>query len=425
MTPLTVDEIRDLLPEVDSVGPLIERILASARPDGSRKWTVSGELETLGDRVPALREVADQLPELLESVRAHLEQLYREVLEALECLSRDDPEGSAQHLLGAAQLERSVGRLRQAGAFTESAVRLTARFRIRERALPIFFAGARIARTEGRWREAEHRYREAGRIAAATEDAPSAARAGVGLGNLAIDRGLWQLALQRFQDAERWVKAAREPLPERWHLPLNRSIVAREEGRIHDAERELERARSLAPGGEAEAEAILRNARGQLLRDRGRVEEAELAFREALGHAAAADAQVTISSNLADALLAQGRFLEAGEVARTAEETALSNSVVSRLPEVYSLLGRVAEARGHADAFVFFERALEIVDARKLPELERARILEAYASYLLGKGDEEAAAAYRDRAVRIYRTLEYESAVQRLESPGGEEEGKW
>ncbi len=415
MKPPTVDEIRELLPEVDSIGPLVERLLTTARPDRSRRWSTSGELQTIGSRLVDLPRVARELPLLLDEVRTHLERTYGEIMAALEALAREDPETSAEHLLRAAEAERSFGRMREAGAFTEAAVRLTHRFRERGRATAVLIEGARAARAEGRWRDAEARYREASRIATAIGDAPSAARAAVGLGNLAVDRGLWQLALERYRGAERWVKTAREPLSERWHLPLNRSIVAREQGRLRDAEKELERARALAPLGEAEVGAVLGNAHGQVLRARERTEEAELAFRDALELSSGADARVTIASNLADALLAQGKDHEAERVAREAEDEAVRGSVVPRLPEVYSLLGRVAEARGHADAFVFFERALELAEQRKLPRLERARVLEAYAEHLRRSGEEEAAEARTARAIRIYRALGYDSAVQRLE----------
>jgi tetratricopeptide (TPR) repeat protein len=205
--------------------------------------------------------------------------------------------------------------------------------------------------------------------------------------------------------------------------------VARELGRLQEAEAELERARAAAlPSGRgggdrgAEhrgadaggAEAILENARGQILLARSQPSDAEAAFRRALADAVDPDAVVTVSGNLAEALLAQGRVLETGQVLRRAEETALTRSVVPRLPEIYTLAARVAAARGHADAFVLFERALQIVASEQLPDFERARVLEAYGRYDLDRGEGPSGRARLDEARRIYETLGAEAALERL-----------
>ena len=76
-----------------------------------------------------------------------------------------------------------------------------------------------------------------------------------------------------------------------------------------------------------------------------------------------------------------------------------------KLPEVYRILGRIAAHEGSTNAFVLFERALEIVADRGLPSLERAQTLQAYAEAERRVGDEETAAGLHEEADRLYSEL--------------------
>jgi tetratricopeptide (TPR) repeat protein len=182
-------------------------------------------------------------------------------------------------------------------------------------------------------------------------------------------------------------------------------VVSRSLGDIEESVDWLRQAEAVAEGlGDASASAILHNAWGQLHAARGEFGEAILRFRAALAAPAGPWARVNFRLNLGEALLAEGRALEAAEEAREAERDALGAGVASKLPEVYRLLGRVSAAGGNADAFVLFEQALEIVRGRGLPPMEEARTLQAYAE-ALRDGDPERAHEMRERAVTLYREL--------------------
>jgi tetratricopeptide (TPR) repeat protein len=425
MKALRLDEIWGLLPELPALRPLLDRIVETARPDQEREWSASGELGTVRDRLADLSALERELPGLLDELRGRLQHLFELVTQAMRCLSKGDPEGASDALVAAAELESEGGRMEEAEAFASAAIGLASRFRDRSRALPALIVGARVARARGRWREADRRYRNAERLAEAVGKLDVAARAAVGRGNLAIDRGLWADAERRYARAEELTERTGARLPEGWHIALNRSIVAREEGRLSEAEAELERARRLMGDAGEEAEAIVDNGQGQLSLAWGRPEEAEFWFRAAIEKAMDPDAVVSISANLSEALLLQGHALEAGEILREAEEVALRRGVIRRLPEIYSLLGRIADLRGHADAFVLFERALEVVVDHDLPEVERARVVEAYALHELAKGDREGGLARLAEARGIYAELGHEAASRRvaeLEARAGEEE---
>jgi tetratricopeptide (TPR) repeat protein len=156
--------------------------------------------------------------------------------------------------------------------------------------------------------------------------------------------------------------------------------------------------------GDPSAAAIVQNAWGQLHMARGEFGPAMRRFRDALAEPAGAWARVNFRLNLGEALLAEGLTLEAAEETREAEREALGAGVASKLPEVYRLLGRVTAARGNADAFVLFERALEIVRERRLPRLEEAVTLQAYGDALRDQ-DPERAEELGERAAAMYRDL--------------------
>jgi hypothetical protein len=98
-------------------------------------------------------------------------------------------------------------------------------------------------------------------------------------------------------------------------------------------------------------------------------------------------ARLAIMVNLGEALLLQGRSLEAGEKAREAEAEALAGSVTHRLPEVYRLLARVAHERGEGEAFVLLERSLQLIGERGLPDYEAAVTRQALGELRLAQGE--------------------------------------
>ncbi len=417
MKSLSVEEIRRLLPDVEELRPLLEEVAAAARPDVERRWTASGELGTVGERRVRPEQVDGFIPEVLERVRKRTAALYGSTAEAVHALAADDPQGALDALVAGAETQASMGNPGGAEAFIEAALRQIDALPDRSSALPALLSGARLARAAGRWETAERRYLKALTLARNADDVQQAATAAVGAGNVAVDRGLWELARSRYDEAEAWIGRLEPEAPERWHLELNRSIVAREEDRLLEAEGHWERAKELA-GREMEdaVRAILSNARGQILHARGLDEDAEVAFRHALDAARHPDARVTIAVNLAEVLLERGRALEAGEVAREAEELALTARVIPRLPEVYRILGRVAAARKHADAFVFFERALDVIREERLPDVDRARTLEAYGRYDKDRSEVRTGRARLREAAQILGRLGCRGAQNRVQA---------
>lgn len=375
---LTFDDIRGFLPELEDLEPLMERIIRLSEPDAVRRWAGSGELATMGDRLVDPDALARELPQVLDRLRDHMEHVLGATIEAIRLVSEHQPEAAIAPLLEAADRQVSAGRHPAAEAFVAAALRLSERVRDRRSSLPAFLSGARIARARGRLSLASERYAAALALARQGGEPGVAVVAAIGLGNVEVDQGRWKEAHHWYDEAEALLAPLGTEREEWWHLALNRCIVSREAGELERAGGFLEEAEARA-GGHSDSVAIIENARGQLALAMGEVEGAEAAFRAALAAADNPDARVTIGVNLAEALLSGGRVVSAGDEARRAEEEALASGVVVRLPEVYRVLGEVAATSGMPDAFLFFERALDVIAFRNLPDVERIRVLEAYA----------------------------------------------
>lgn len=420
MSELRVDQVRTLLPDVDELRPLLDRMLGTSVSDPSRRWSASGELETVGSRLVRTSELDEGLPEVLERERARLAALYRGVSRALRALEEGDGALASAVFLELAELEERSWRMDRAEAWALAAWRVARDLRDRRPAALALRRAARSARSRGHLTEAASRYQEALEMAWAAGDARGSAVAAVGCGNVAVDRGRWEEAGGWYVRALELV-AGEASVPERWHAFQNLSIVARRRGDLEASRRWLERAEEVARALDDPDLAVeVENGWGMWALAAGDPPAAEDRFRSALRSAEDPKAVVTVSVNLGHALLAQGRILEAAEAARGAEAEALRAGVVIKLPEVYRLLGDVASAWGHEDDFVFYERALELTQAWALPAWERLETLEGYAQLAERRGRGEEARARRQEADALRRTLladTNEEEVSRSEGP--------
>ncbi len=352
---------------------------------------------------PSALEAAAE--ELARTEAQHLEAVYGHAVAALVRMDAGDATGAALALLEAARVEEARGRPDRAEAYADAAyraVRDLGELGVRGRALR---RRGRARRAAARYREAERDYAEAWEIGDASSDARGAAEAAIGAGNVLEDEGRWT-------DAEAWYRRALStlpegrPVPERWHALLNLHVVLRSRGALDESLPPLDEAEAVAREiGDESARPFIENARGQWCMAQDAFDEAVAHLLAALDSATAPRARVTIRVNLAEALLAVGRRLDAVEEARRAEREAIVGRVLDRLPETYRLLGRVASVEGNPDAFVFFERALELTDDARLPAVERARTLQAYAKAEGAAGDSEKAATLAGEAEAIYQRL--------------------
>lgn len=415
MTRLTLDQLRGILPDSEILRPVLDRALALAAPDPRRTWSSAGEVGTLGQRVLDVGVLAKELDSIVARVEDHLTQVLTVALKGVEAAAAERWADAVGAFLEAARMEGEAGRLPQGWAFVESALSFRTRVPDQRVVIPALLAGARLQRQMGGYTMAESLYRQTAELSAHAGNPQWSARAWTGLGNLAVDRAKWNLALEHYTRAEAFLGPGEGSLPEEWHLPLNRSIVARRQGDVERAGHELDEARrrSLA-FDEPDRDAILWNAEAQLREARNELATAEEAYRLGLEAAASSHAQATIGLNLAQLLLRFHRTLEAGELARQAEHQVLRSGVLTRLPEVYRVLGQVASQESTAEPLPFFEQALEVVRSWDLPEVERARTLEAYGGWEAAHGARELGEARLKEARFLFERLDCHPDAERV-----------
>jgi tetratricopeptide (TPR) repeat protein len=388
MSKLKLDAAREALPDFDELRPLYEHLLMSSEPDPGRKWAASGRLETAGSRVASTEGLAEASDMLSAQQAAKLRQLYHVLSRSLHALARGDRAAAADGMLQAAALEEQHDRHDRAEGYAAAAYRLARGSENPAAAALALRRWARAARSRGELVDALERYARGHEAARALSDGRGAAEAAIGAGNVLEEQGRWAEAAEWYHTALAELSEVRGS-PERWHALLNLHIVTRSRGAVEESLAHLEAAeREAREVDPIASRPFLLNARGQLAMAAGAHAEAEAHFRAALRFAEGARSRVTIGVNLAECLLAQSRSLDAAEAARESEREAIRAGLTPRLPEVYRLLGRIAAAEGDPDAFVFFERALELIHERGLPALEEAQTLQAYAACEATNGDE-------------------------------------
>ncbi len=423
---IRLERVLALFPEVPELRLLMDSLIPASQPDPTRRWSGSGELGSVGERIVNPRSARRRLDEHAREEGARLSALMGRVGIILQRVSEGKTEEAVAEFLAQGAAEEEASRLAEAERWYLAGHRL-ARESGSPRAPEGLRKAARAARGRGRLAEAEEWYERAARDAADLGREEDEVVARIGRGNVAVDRGRWS-------EAEGWYREALAllpprigdamPAPERWQLHQNLGITARKQGHFEEARVHLEVAREMVEAlGDPEGKVDVENGYGMLRLAEGNPKAAALHFRNALAGARSPLAQVVVGVNLGEALLAAGRALDAGEVARNAEARALAAGVVGKLPEVYRLLAKVAEARGEGDAFVLLERALTLVRNHGLPPYEEALTLEAYGKLRTRSGEEQVGREALERAMEIYRTLESATTVGLQEEQREKEQG--
>ena len=83
MKRLTLDDVREVLPDLDELRPIIDQALARSSVDPASAWSGSGRLGTLGSRVVDPERLGDEVTAVAAAEAAHLERLYGALASAL------------------------------------------------------------------------------------------------------------------------------------------------------------------------------------------------------------------------------------------------------------------------------------------------------------------------------------------------------
>jgi tetratricopeptide (TPR) repeat protein len=399
---LKIDAALKALPDADDLAPLREALLGAWRADAGLGWADAESYSTIETRLADPAQVEAQVPALAERVRARVEEVMRHAVRALHALQAGDPAGAARHLVAAGEVEERARRLDEAERYFQRALELGRKPRDRRAEGLALRRLGRVARARGDWTSAARLYAQGYDVAVAERDAEGAVVACQGLGNVHVDQGRWD-------EARDWYLRGMSQCPpeppsaEYVHLANGLAVVERRLGDTDEAADWLSLAGEVARRlGDDGLLGYLDNGWGMLELARGTPERAEAAFRRALVRALDPFARTTVTVNLADPLLRQGRPREAEAAAREAEALALHHRAVTKLPDVYRTLGMVAGARRDAEGFVFFEQALAICAEHRLPPFEAAVTQHHYGRFEAALGDADAAAARLREARRMY-----------------------
>src|SRR5947208_1279445 len=180
-----------LLPDVEALGPLRALLVSISRPDERALWSSSGPYLTLGKRGVQPEELRRRMPQAFHVITEHLQTLYRAYVEALECQQRGDGAGAVAALVRAGRGEERVGRLSQARAWYDVALRVSQALQDRRPEVESLRSLGELFLRLGQNAEGARHFQRALAIAEAEFDQPGAIAACEGLGDAALAQSQW------------------------------------------------------------------------------------------------------------------------------------------------------------------------------------------------------------------------------------------
>ncbi len=404
--PVRVKQALDLLPDLEAVAPLRALLVSLSRPDERALWSSSGPYLTLGKRGVQPEELARRMPQAFHQVTGHLQVLYRAYVQALEAQQRGEGAEVVAALLRAGRLEERVGRLSQAGAWYEVALRASQALQDRRPEVESLGALGRLSLALREYTDAARHFQRSLALAEAEFDQAGAIAACEGLGHAALWEGQWPGAQAWFARGLRLADASgdRRALG---RLERQLGVLACKQGDLAAAGEHVRKAREWLETADAPDEmARALSTQGQLDAQLGRHAAASAAYREALAWVQRSPGDValelSVRLSLAELQLDAGRLLEAEEEMRRAEQVAIAGNLPADLIQVYSLMGKLRGQQQDETGFVFFEQAIELCRVLEpLPGAE-AQVYLDYGLFQERLEHLEEARAYLERARELF-----------------------
>jgi tetratricopeptide (TPR) repeat protein len=413
---LLVERALALVPDAEEFLPLSDALIGSSHPDRDKRWARSGAYATLGKRVADPARLAELLPAVVARSQARLQELFARVLEAIRHQQEGDAAAAAEALVRAGEVEEGERRLEKAERIYAMALELSGDLKDKRPQILALRRLGRAARAAGRVEAAWEWYERSYQLAVDQMDAAGQAVACQGLGNVCDDRGERERARSWYERGLAIARGVGDPAIE-WPFHSNLAVLAIKHGELADAEALLATARErIEATGAEDAMVFYQNNRGLLLTEHGDLAGAESVFREALETADDPDWEMIIRTNLGDVLLQQGRWFEAEDEARRAEEIGIVHRLIENLVDVYLLLGGIARSKCDEEGFVFYEQALSVCQERNLPRKQEAAVLHGYGMLHGACGRPAEAREYLLAAREIYDSLGFAPELARVDA---------
>lgn len=405
----TIEEIIALLPDLDDLEVLRLRLVGAAVPDPGKAWDSSSAYATFDKRI-VTPEAADRaLHEAQEAVQQYATLLHLGLRPVLASVFAGDPGAAARHLIALGEELEQAGRVQGARQCYRAA--LTASLPLAEKE-PQILALRRIARTAlnvGDFVEAASYYERSAAVARDAGDLRGEVIACTGFGNVRMWQWRWSEAERCYHEglalADSEAAAGLDLSGERGHLYNNLANLTTRLGKLDESEVWFESAFRLWEARSAPDDLALAHFnRAHLREEQGRWDEARRDYEAALALPVPSNLRSLIATDLAEWWLHEGHVTQAEEWGRMAEEHAIASRSPYTLGHMYRGRGKIALARGGADGFTFFEKALEIARDKGYLLLEGETLVD-YAALRSGNGGGDEALAYLERAREIFREL--------------------
>lgn len=402
---LLVERALALVPDSEEFLPLTDAVIGTSKTDQEKLWARSSSYATLGKRLVDPAKLEELIPAIAEKAQRRLQELFRYVLAAIEEQQAGNLAAAAMRLIQAGEFEESERRLEKAEKFYTIAHEIARDLREKQPHILALRRLGRVRRTLGLLEEAWSCYQQSYELSIDQLDLPGQVIACQGLGNICDDRGQREASRLWYEQGLELARELEDPHLV-WPFYTNLSVVARREGELDKADSLLAEARELiAAAGDESAMLYWYNSKGLVLLERDDPTGAEALYREGLERSDDAFWEMTMRINLGQTLVPQGRYFEADEQARRAEEIAILNRFIPDLVDVYDLLGGIARERCDEEGFIFYEQALSVCHERGLPQIREAGIYHGYGRLYGACGHTEEAVAYLERAREIYASL--------------------
>ncbi len=406
---MRVEQALRLLPDLDALGPLRSLLLTSAHTTERDEWSGVSPYMTVGKHevpIPALRR---RLAPAIRDIGRHLDQLYGAYVDALECIERDDRAQAVHKLLEAGRMERDALRPVEACAWYAAALDVAEELQDRRPEVDVLVALASVNRFLGLYEDSQRQYERSLALSQAEFNQSGAIGACVGLGDVEVELGHWLGAQAWYLRALRLAETAGDALSlARIHHSTGEFLRRRRDYAAAEAELRLARDAFEAAGDSRELARVLCTI-GLLDADLGVPSRAASAFREALAWLRNGPPhvmlEVFIRYNFAKLHVSEGHFLEAEDEIRRAEQVAIGASLLSRLAQLYSLLGSTRGLQRDETGFVFFEQAIALAHMLDRPLPVEAQVYHDYGVFMMRLERREEARAYLTRAREIFESL--------------------
>jgi tetratricopeptide (TPR) repeat protein len=415
-----VEQALRLLPPLEAVIPLRTLLLSSARPDDRAVWASAGAYLTVGKREVEPAEMRQRMRQTLQQLTEHLTGLYEAYIKALEFMEHGDPAGAVAAMVHAGRLEEALARPEHARTWFSVALGLAETLQNRRPEVETLLSLGRVSLDLGFFEESARQYQRSLVLAEAEFDQSGAIVACEGLGRVAVEQARWAGASAWFARGMRLAEAAGDEL-RIGQLHYAQGECARRQGELQLAAEEVQRARERFEAlGDAREMSRALMLQGLVDADLGAPGPAGGAYREALAwtRRAAPDAalEVSIRISFAKLHLEGGRYLDAEEEMRRAEQLAIAANLLRELVQIYALMGRSRGRQGDEAGFVFFEQAIEL--ARTLDRAPRveAQVCFEYGVFQHRIARPDESRAYLERAREIFASLGASVDLERVQA---------